>query len=68
MTLQREVIELKLEEQLEGITQSMYNKSISDCSDKELYYAILRLTKGMLEITEPISGPKKVYYLSLIHI
>ena len=24
MTLQREVIELKLEEQLEGITQSMY--------------------------------------------
>ena len=64
MTLQREVIELKLEEQLEGITQSMYNKSISDCSDKELYYAILRLTKGMLEITEPISGPKKVYYIS----
>ena len=37
MTLQREVIELKLEEQLEGITQSMYSKSISDCSDKELY-------------------------------
>ena len=64
MTLQREVIELKLEEQLEGITQSMYSKSISDCSDKELYYAILRLTKGMLEITEPISGPKKVYYIS----
>ena len=64
MTLQREVIELKLEEQLEGITQSMYGKSISDCSDKELYYAILRLTKGMLEITEPISGPKKVYYIS----
>ena len=64
MTLQREVIELKLEEQLEGITQAMYNKSISDCSDKELYYAILRLTKGMLEITEPISGPKKVYYIS----
>ncbi len=64
MTLQREVIELKLEEQLEGITRSMYSKSISDCSDKELYYAILRLTKGMLEITEPISGPKKVYYIS----
>ena len=64
MTLQREVIELKLEEQLESILQANYGKKIADCSDAELYYGILQLTKGMLDATEPISGQKKVYYIS----
>ena len=64
MTLQREVIELKLEEQLEGILEALYGKKIADCSDTELYYGILQLTKGMLDATEPISGQKKVYYIS----
>ncbi len=64
MTLQRELIELKLEEQLDGILESLYGKKIADCSDSELYYGILQLTKGMLNATEPISGQKKVYYIS----
>ncbi|MBQ8198896.1 MAG: glycogen/starch/alpha-glucan phosphorylase [Lachnospiraceae bacterium] len=64
MTLQREVIELKLEEQLDGILESLYGKKIADCNDTELYYGILQLTKGMLDATEPISGQKKVYYIS----
>ena len=64
MTLQREVIELKLEEQLESILQANYGKKIAECDDAELYYAILQLTKGMLDATEPISGQKKVYYIS----
>ncbi len=64
MTLQREVIELRLEEQLEGILETNYGKKIADCSDSELYYGILQLTKGMLDATEPISGQKKVYYIS----
>ena len=64
MTLQREVIELKMEEQLSSILDAMYGKSIADCNDTELYYGILQLTKGLLDATEPISGPKKVYYVS----
>ncbi|MBE5881583.1 MAG: glycogen/starch/alpha-glucan phosphorylase [Lachnospiraceae bacterium] len=64
MTLQREVIELKLEEQLEGILQTNYGKKIAECDDTELYYGILQLTKGMLDATEPNSGQKKVYYIS----
>ncbi len=64
MTLQREVIELKLEEQLESILQANYGKKIAQCDDAELYYGILQLTKGMLDATEPISGQKKVYYIS----
>ncbi len=64
MTLQREVIELKLEEQLESILETNYGKKIASCSDEQLYYGILQLTKGMLDATEPISGQKKVYYIS----
>lgn len=64
MTLQREVLSMKLEEQLADLVKSEYGKAIADCSDNELYYAILKLTKGMLESTEPIVGPKKVYYIS----
>ena len=64
MTLQREVIEWKLEEQLGSILEANYGKKIADCSDTELYYGILQLTKGMLDATEPISGQKKVYYIS----
>ena len=64
MTLQREVIELKLEEQLQSILQTNYGKGIADCDDAQLYYGILQLTKGMLDVTEPISGQKKVYYIS----
>ena len=64
MTLQRELIETKLEEQLKDLVDAMYHKTISECSDKELYFAILRLTKGMLNATESINGNKKVYYIS----
>ena len=64
MTLQREVIELKLEEQLDSILQANYGKTIAECNNAELYYGILQLTKGMLDATEPISGQKKVYYIS----
>ena len=64
MTLQRELIETKLEEQLNGLVQEMYGKSIADCDDRELYFAILKLTKGLLDATEEINGPKKVYYIS----
>lgn len=64
MTLQREVIEWKLEEQLSSILQANCGKGIAECDDAELYYGILQLTKGMLDATEPITGQKKVYYIS----
>jgi len=64
MTLQRELIESRLEEQLQEILKAMYNKDLKNCTDKELYYAILRLTKGMLQATEAINGSKKIYYIS----
>lgn len=64
MTLQREIIEMKMEEQLQEILSVRYGKDIAACSDKELYYALLQLTKGLSAATEPIAGAKKVYYIS----
>ena len=64
MTLQREMLQTKLEDQLKAVVDNKYGKSIADCSDQELYYAILELTKGLLDATEEIHGPKKVYYIS----
>ena len=63
--LGRDVIIMNLEEQLGQISQKEYGKSIADCSDKELYYSILTLVKTLMDVSMPISGEKKVYYISM---
>lgn len=55
---------MNLEQQLQDLTQEMYQKTIADCSDEQLYCAILQLTKGLMDNTAPISGDKKIYYIS----
>ncbi|MBQ8591137.1 MAG: glycogen/starch/alpha-glucan family phosphorylase [Lachnospiraceae bacterium] len=55
---------MNLEQQLQELTQSMYQKAIADCTDAELYYSILRMSKDLLDSTERISGDKKIYYIS----
>lgn len=64
MTLQRELMESKLEDQLQNSLMEMYGKGIADCTDEEVYYGVLTITKGLMDATEPISGSKKVYYIS----
>ena len=64
MTLQREIMELKLEDQFCELVKAKYSKSIEECTDQELYYAVLQLTKGMMHATEPNEGPKRIYYIS----
>ena len=64
MTLEREVIENKMEDQLEGILNKHFSKGIADCTNEELYIGILHLTKALARTTEPIYGDKKVYYIS----
>ena len=49
---------------LETMTQKMYGKAISGLDDKELYYAILNMTKDLIEEKGVIKGTKKVYYIS----
>ena len=63
--LGRDVIIMNLEEQLGIITERDYGRKIAECSDKELYYSILSLVKTLMDVSMPISGEKKVYYISM---
>ncbi|MCX4322795.1 MAG: glycogen/starch/alpha-glucan phosphorylase [Lachnospiraceae bacterium] len=55
---------MNLEQELESQTQSGYGKSVSACSNEELYYSILQLSKKLMEASERIEGEKKIYYIS----
>ena len=62
--MQREVLQMNLEQQLTELTKEMYGKEVKDCTDAELYYAILKLSKDLMAVTAPITGDKKIYYIS----
>lgn len=62
--LKRDILVMNLEQELENQTQDGYGKSISECSDEELYYSILQLSKKLMTASERIEGEKKVYYIS----
>ncbi len=49
---------------LEAMTRKMYGKAIKELSDKDLYFAILNMTKEMMNGKGVIKGTKKVYYIS----
>ncbi len=62
--MQREVLELKLEQQLEDFAKDMFGKTISECTDEETYYCVLQMSKCLMEATDEINGEKKIYYIS----
>ena len=62
--LTRDVLVMNLEKELEGQVNSMYVKDIASCSNEELYYALLLLSKKLMQVSQPIEGEKKVYYIS----
>lgn len=62
--LKRDVLVMNLEQELENQTQSGYGKAISACSNEELYYSILQLSKKLMTASERIEGEKKIYYIS----
>jgi len=62
--LKRDILVMNLEQELENQTQDGYGKSISDCTNEELYYSILQLSKKLMAASERIEGEKKVYYIS----
>ncbi len=49
---------------LEAVAQKMYGKAIAQLDDKQLYFAILQMTKEMMQGKGQIKGSKKVYYIS----
>ena len=45
-------------------TQKLYGKEIADCSNEELYYSLLNMSKELIAEKPAITGEKKVYYIS----
>ena len=62
--LQRDVLELNMENQMIQLAQDKYGKKLEDCTDEEVYFIVLELTKEMTELSDPIEGEKKLYYIS----
>ena len=63
--MQRDVLVLNLEEQLEEIAQDKFRKSLKECTDHETYYVLLDMTTRLMDVAEVYNGEKKVYYISM---
>lgn len=50
--------------QLSEITKTEYNKSISECTNEEIYYSLLTLVKNMAKSKQHQKSKKKLYYIS----
>lgn len=62
--MQRDVLVLNLEQQLEELAELMFQKKIEDLDDHEVYFCVLELTKQTMDVSEQIFGEKKIYYIS----
>ena len=62
--LQRDILALNMEEQVEGIAAARYGKTIRTCTNEELYYVLLIYCKRLLLVTAHTTGEKRVYYIS----
>ena len=49
---------------LSEFVKTEYGKSISECTNEELYYALLTLTKKMASGKQHGNSKKKLYYIS----
>ncbi len=63
--MQRDVLVLNLEEQLEEICQDKFGKSLKEASNREAYFALLEMTTRLMDVAEVYNGEKKVYYISM---
>lgn len=62
--MQRDVLELNLENQLEDLAEELFQKNIANLDNQEVYFCLLELTKRVMEVSEQIVGEKKIYYIS----
>lgn len=51
-------------QRLEKIAKAIYGKALRECSNNEVYYALLEMVKEISAEKEEIKGDKKVYYIS----
>ena len=49
---------------VQEIVNNRYGKGIVQCSNEEIYYALLEMTKSMAKEKESNEGKRKLYYIS----
>lgn len=49
---------------VQEIINNRYGKGIAQCSNEEIYYALLEMTKSMAKEKESNEGKRKLYYIS----
>lgn len=49
---------------VQEIVNNRYGKGIAQCSNEEIYYALLEMTKSMAKEKESNAGKRKLYYIS----
>ena len=49
---------------LQEIVTKRTGKAIAECSNEELYFSLLEMTKGMAEEKVSTEGKRKLYYIS----
>ena len=49
---------------LEQVTTKKYGRPVAQCTNEELYYSLLAMTKNMANERESSAGKKKLYYIS----
>ncbi|MCR5404556.1 MAG: glycogen/starch/alpha-glucan family phosphorylase [Butyrivibrio sp.] len=63
--MQRDVLVLNLEEQLEELANDKFGKSFKELTNQETYYVLLEMTTRLMDVAEVYNGEKKVYYISM---
>ena len=46
------------------VVETKWNKSVAECSNEELYFALLDMVKELAKDKESNKGKKKIYYIS----
>jgi starch phosphorylase len=62
--LQRDILIMNMDDQIEDIAREMYNRPVSRLTTRETYEVVVALTKRLMDSSTVDEGRKKVYYLS----
>jgi starch phosphorylase len=55
---------MEVKMKLQEVVSARYGKKIEQCSNEELYFALLEMTKKMAKAKESNEGKRKLYYIS----
>ncbi len=62
--LQKDVLVLNMEQQLQDISKDMFGKELAALTDSETYYVVLTYAKQLMTVSDSNEGEKKIYYIS----